>query len=121
MVKSLFLVKIPHGDFDWNAFDLRGETPFADNGGEPDGPSWLQDARAFAPDLLANAKAAGAMVVTGWEADYFPAGTSTPGFGGEWCGYTSSGKAYATDRRVALRIQKHHDLHTRVQQSGYIY
>lgn len=102
-MKRVKVLVLPSDFSDWNIFD---GTPFADNGGDPDGPGWMQDVRAFSAGEVKAAKAAGARVVSGYEADYVPT-DYPPNFGGGWCGYGSAGTAYTTSQMTAAAIDCH--------------
>lgn len=105
-MKQVQLLQLPRDFGGWETFE---GTPYADNGGEPDGSLWLQDFNVFGADELAAAVAAGAVVVSGYEVDYMPT-DHPPAFDGGWCGYGSARIAYAIDYLTAVAIQRHYDL-----------
>ena len=104
-MKTVKLLQLPNNFSDWQIFE---GTPFADNGGDPDGPEWLQDVRDFSKTELAAAKAAGAKVVNGYQVDYMPT-DGNPFYGHRCCGYSGNRVAYSTSKLTAMTIQKHYD------------
>ena len=86
---------------EWGAFD--------DNGGDPDGPCWMQDAATFSRKTLALMRREGAQIVAGYEVDYMPT-DSDPFYGQVYCGFSSANLAYTTSAVTARAIQRHYDL-----------
>lgn len=84
------------------------EMVFGDNGGDPDGPAWMQDAANFSKATIEAVKALGGSVIDGYEADYMPT-DSDPFYGQVYCGFGSSNLAYTASAATAKAIQRHHD------------
>jgi len=82
---------------------------FSDNGGDPDGPTWMQDALTFCDDTIKRVKRLGGAVVDGYEVDYMPT-DSLPFYGQVYCGYSGSRLAYTTSLTTAKAIQRHYDM-----------
>jgi hypothetical protein len=82
---------------------------FSDNGGDPDGPAWMQNALAFCEDTIRRVKRLGGAVVDGYEADYMPT-DNLPFYGQVYCGYSGSQLAYTTSAATARAIQRHYDM-----------
>lgn len=82
---------------------------FSDNGGDPDGPTWMQDAEMFSEDTIRRVMALGGAVVSGYEVAYMPT-DSDPFYGQVYCGYSGASLAYTTSKATATAIQRHHDL-----------
>ncbi len=96
------LLHLPSDFSEWRIFD---GTPFADNGGDPDGPDWLQDVRRFSEREIEAALAAGAKVENGYEASYAP-GQPNTAYRQPWCGYGSLATAYTTSYYAARAMER---------------
>lgn len=100
------VVKLLQLPADFNTWQIFENHPFRDNGGDPDGPAWLQDVRYFLRREIADALAIGAKIIVGYEVRYVPT-DPPPHFGDNWCGYGYNRVAYTTDLFTATVIARH--------------